>query len=177
VDEGKSVVKKVEEADRDTVVCTPEMDDDDMREDLEGVAGGVNTDVDWPAVDKVRDVHAEDDVSRVEVPSDAVSRVDVEKSSANDETDETVVDEARFDDDEVKGCVVEDVRADVRVFVVKFSVVSGIEVVDRIGKVVDSPARVVSREEDVARVVGGPSSDVESDEGDTAGTVEVDVTS
>ena len=81
------VFEMVEIEDKDTVevyvVCTPDPDD--------VVRVGVVTDDDSPAV-KVRDKDAEGEVSAVEVPSDAVSRVD-EKSSVDAGVDDVRVDE------------------------------------------------------------------------------------
>lgn len=147
-----------------------------------GVVGDVTPDVDSPAVEvRVRD--AESEVSAVDVPPDAVSRVD--KKSTVDEG----ADDVRIDDDVRVGEVDEErddvdreeVRVGVNASVVKMSVVSSTEVVRK--DTVVSSSRVDSMEDDevASKVVVEASTEVKSravvDEGDKSGEVKVDVMS
>lgn len=147
-----------------------------------GVVGDVTPDVDSPAVEvRVRD--AESEVSAVDVPPDAVSRVD--KKSTVDEG----ADDVRIDDDVRVGEVDEErddvdreeVRVGVNASVVKMSVVSSTEVVRK--DTVVSSSRVDSMEDDevASKVMVEASTEVESravvDEGDKSGEVKVDVMS
>lgn len=160
------VFENVEIEDKDTadvaVIDAPDPDDVVRVR----VAGSVDTDVDSAAAVPVRDGDAEEgEVSAVDVPSDAVSRVD-KKSSVDNGADDLRVDKDVWvgdNDDERDEVGSEDVRVGVNASVAEVSVPST-EVVRKDN--VDSSTRVDSKEDDevastVVTVVA-MSADVES---------------